>query len=322
MAEFRERIRVHIGDREFSVVGGKFQEMLTAVKQINGRRFVSELKVWQLPSSAEDVQHQLEISGYWLEGGTPVADTPQSPQATMTRPGGDRIRVTVQGHSLVVVGGSFQEMLAAVKNLPGRRFDGESKVWEIPGEPAVIKHLIETAGFQLEGAEKIPLDPVPPPEPANFGPPNAAPSPFEEPDFFGNEDIPTYESPDWWDDGDMLPPALEPPDWLEDELASRPPDDLPLFDDQPPSFVAESPHPAPATDTAPVSRGSDQIRIRLGGIPLVVSGGSFREMLAVVKKIPGRRFDGAEKVWDIPADVTLDSVQQLVKGAGFILRRG
>jgi hypothetical protein len=42
-------------------------------------------------------------------------------------------------------------------------------------------------------------------------------------------------------------------------------------------------------------------------------------MLAVVKTIPGRRFDPAEKVWQIPDDVTLDSVQQVVKAAGFVV---
>jgi len=76
----------------------------------------------------------------------------------------------VQGHSLAVVGGSFQDMLSAVKNLPDRRFDGEKKVWEIPGDLASIKHLIETAGFQLEGASKIPVGPVSPMEAPDFGP--------------------------------------------------------------------------------------------------------------------------------------------------------
>jgi hypothetical protein len=45
-------------------------------------------------------------------------------------------------------------------------------------------------------------------------------------------------------------------------------------------------------------------------------------MLAVVKNIPGRRFDGAEKVWEIPGDVTLETVQQVVKAAGFVVKRG
>ena len=32
-----------------------------------------------------------------------------------------------------------------------------------------------------------------------------------------------------------------------------------------------------------------------------------------------RRFDAAEKAWHIPDDVALDSVQQAIKAAGFVL---
>ena len=73
MTQRKDRIRVHVGGKEFSVVGGSFQEMLAVVKQVNGRRFVSELKVWQLPGTVEDVQRQLDISGYQLEGGAPAS---------------------------------------------------------------------------------------------------------------------------------------------------------------------------------------------------------------------------------------------------------
>lgn len=329
MAERRDRIRVHIADQEFNVVGGKFQEMLAAVKQIAGRRFVGELKVWQLPGPVEDVQNQLDISGFHLEGGIPLAG-PVSSTPAPPRSGGDRIRVSVQGHQLAVVGGSFQEMLAAVKNLPGRRFDGEAKIWEVPGELSIIKNLIEAVGFRLEGAENIPPGPVPTMEPPDFDRSyerDIAPPPFEEPDFLGDDEAPPFEPPDWWDDESMPPSPSEPPDWWADEMDALPPDayddaaESPTVDHKPPSFQSGSPPPAVMDPTSP-PRGGDQIRIRVGGIPLVVTGGSFREMLAVVKNIPGRRFNGAEKVWEIPGDVTLDAVQQVVKAAGFVVKRG
>lgn len=318
MNERRDRIRVHIEGKEYSVVGGQFQDMLAAVKQINGRRFVGALKVWKLPGSAEEIQHQLDLSGYWLEGGTPVSETAQTESPAPARAGGDRIRVRLQGHELAVVGGSFGDMLEAVKGVPGRRFDAESKIWEIPGEVAIIKHLIETAGFQLEGAEKISTGPVskemPPLDFANET--SAAPPSFEEPDFFDDDDVPPYEPPDWWDDDNMPPPAVEPPDWWEEEMAARPTEEPQPIDSQPPAPAG------PTLAPAPPARGSDQIRIRVGGIPLVVTGGEFRQMLDVVKKIPGRRFDGQDKVWDIPADVGIESVQQAVNAAGFLLQRG
>jgi hypothetical protein len=311
MAEQKDRIRVQIEGRAYAVVGGNFQDMLAVVKQINGRRFVSEQKVWQLPGSAENIQNQLEISGFWLEeGGTPMAQEAKPAQVAPPKSsGGDRIRVLIQGHELAVVGGSFQDMLAEVKNLPGRRYNGERKIWEIPGDGGVILGLVQAAGYQLEGVEKLQLGPAP-----SFEPPKLAskkePPPYRAPAFQDNDDIPPYEPPDWWDD-DNLPPPMETPDWFDDETASLPPNE--------PGFPGQR-----RTDNSPpaATRGNDQIRIRVGGIPMVVSGGEFKAMLDVIKKIPGRRFDSQDKVWDIPAEMGLEGVQQMVKAAGFMMERG
>jgi len=134
----QDRIRVHIEGQEFSVVGGSFQECLAAIKQINGRRFASEQKYGSCPapwpiSSASGYQR------YRLEGGQPVAGAPASSPTPPPGLAGDRVRVLVAGHPLAVVGGGFQEMLAVVKNLPGRRFDSASKVWEISVRSAWLK---------------------------------------------------------------------------------------------------------------------------------------------------------------------------------------
>jgi hypothetical protein len=296
MDQRKDRIRIQVEGKEFSVVGGSFQDMLAAVKQINGRRFVGELKVWQLPGTIEDIQRQLEISGYRLEGGTPLAGAPSPGQSPAARAGGDRIRILVQGHQLAVVGGSFQDMLAAVKNLPGRRFDADAKIWEIPGEVAVVKGMIQTAGFELEGAESIPVQAAPPMEPPVFVSQNPSPPAFEPPDFFDDDDDFPYEPPAWWDDSP--PPSFDEP-----------------FSPEQPAPFEEA---LPSSDKQSLA-GGDQIRLRLGDVPLVVSGGSFQEMLALVKKIPGRRFNPDEKVWEIPAEIELASVQQAMRAAGFVL---
>lgn len=291
MAQQKDRIRVHIEGREYAVVGGAFQDMLAAVKQVSGRRFVGDLKVWQLPGSLDEIQRQLDISGFQLEGGKPV---PASDRPQTDRPTGDRIRVLVEGRLLAVTGGAFQDMLAAVKNLPGRRFNGDTKTWEIPGQAAVVKGMIQAAGFDLEGAEDLSAGPAPPMEPPDFGQPAPPPPPFEPPDFFDGDDLPPFEPPDWWD-------GEEPP---------------PLFEDEP--YPGEPPEPRrPSGPAAPA--GGDRIRLRLGEMALAVSGGSFKEMLEVVKQIPGRRFDPDEKVWLIPGDIDLETVQQAVRAAGFVL---
>jgi hypothetical protein len=323
----KNRIRVHIEGREYSVVGGSFNEMLAAVKQINGRRFVSELKVWQLPGTVEDVQHQLEISGYYLEGGTPVTDTSPADQTLPSQLRGDRIRIIVQGHQLAVVGGTFQDMLAAIKSLPGRRFDKDAKIWEIPGELAVIKGMLQVAGFELEGVENIPLESVPPMELPPFSSstePDLSSSPSEQFDFFGHDDPFPFETPTWEED-DLTPPPPNPPDWWDDELVS-PPDDYPddeITPFEPESFPFEAKPSVPPPTVASAGRpGGDRIRIRVGAVPLIVTGGSFQEMLTVIKNIPGRRFNGQEKVWEIPDDVGLAAVKQIVNAAGFMVEPG
>lgn len=302
MADRKDRVRIHIEGQEFSVVGGSFSEMLAAVKQINGRRFVGELKVWQLPGTVDEVRRQLEIGNFELEGGRPVSAETQEAQ-----PGGDRIRIRVGEHRLVVVGGSFQEMLAAVKNLPGRRFDGETKTWEIAGDVGVVKGMLEAAGFQLEGAQDIRIDPVAPMEALPFGQDTPPPA-YEAPDFGGDSDEPPFEPPDWWDDG-------PPPDL-----------DYRTYDEPSPTDLEPSPFEPEPSDpvfsSSPASSSGDRIRLRLGETPLMVSGGSFQEMLAVVKNIPGRRFNSEDKVWEVPDDITLDSVQQAVQAAGFVLLPG
>jgi hypothetical protein len=218
----------------------------------------------------------------------------------------DRIRVHIEGKAYSVVGGSFQEMLAAVKNLPGRRFDSANKVWEVPGDVGVVKGMLEAAGFNLEGVENIALGPVPPMEPPDVTGSMAPPPPeaFEPPDFLDDDEVPPFEPPDWWDEG--------PPPYFEEE--SYPAELTPSPDQATAKSVP--PEPLPMAEAAPTG---DRIRLKLADRSLVVTGGSFQEMLAVVKKIPGRRFNPEEKVWEIPSDIGLESVQQAVNAVGFIL---
>lgn len=302
MNERKDRIRVQIGGQEYFLVGGGFQEMLAAIKQINGRRFISEAKVWQLPGDVENIQNQFDISGYRLEGGGPVAAKPSAVPAPASTPGGDRVRVSIGGRRLAVVGGSFQDMLSLVKSLPQRRFDSDTKLWEISGDVGVIKGMVEAAGFQLEGAANIPLSPVPPMETPDFGgPDDVPPPPFEEPTFFDDDE-------------------LEPPPWLMEDLARRNFEEdyfsEPSVADEPLPFT---PEPLPTRSSS--TRAGDRIRVSLEGLPLVVSGGSFQDMLAFIKSLPGRRFNAEERVWEIPSSISLESLSQRISAAGFVLEQ-
>jgi hypothetical protein len=211
-------------------------------------------------------------------------------------------------------------MLEAVKGVPGRRFDPDSKIWELPGEVSIIQQLIEAAGFQLEGIDtKAP--PKPPAkklEPADFGPKKVEPPPFEELEFDDDEDIPLYEAPDWWDDEKAPPPPPAPPDWWQEEPASEP-FGAPAEEE----FVNTDRVKLPPASSANFdSNSNDQIRIRVGGIPFVISGASFQQMLATIKSLPGRRFDTEDKTWDIPADMGIEGFKKKMASAGFVVQRG
>ena len=124
-----------------------------------------------------------------------------------------------------------------------------------------------------------------------------------------DDDIAPMEAPDWWDEDDMPPPM--PPD-EGDSAGDFPPFDEPLpFDNE----------PGPRATVTGRAEG-DRIRLRLGETSLVVSGGSFQEMLTAIKNIPGRRFNSQDKIWELPADLTLDSVEQSIQAAGFDLLPG
>lgn len=139
-----------------------------------------------------------------------------------------RIKIRVENRDYDVVGDDFQQILAAVKALPNRRFNGQLKLWEVADSLAMVRGQLENSGFLLEGGM-----------------------------------------------------------------------------------------PAPAGPPAGASAGSDRIKIEVAGYPLVVSGGSFQAMLAIIKDLPGRRFDSERRQWSIPG--TLAEIKAHLEKKGFTL---
>lgn len=179
--ERRSGIKIRVENTDFEVTGGEFQQLLAAVKALPGRRFVSAQKLWTVTGSVALVRGQIENSGFKLEGGTPVSAV----DAAQTAPSNDRIRISVEEQPMVVTGGAFQTMLAAIKEIQGRRFDGQTKQWTLPGSISEIKAYFDEKGMQVENAEK-------PPQPAKKGqgqtlPPETPPVPNEIP-FLSEEE--------------------------------------------------------------------------------------------------------------------------------------
>jgi hypothetical protein len=64
----------------------------------------------------------------------------------------DSIKVEVEGRTFSVVGGGFREMLAAIKDIEGRTFDGQRRVWTLPCSLEVARETLEAEGYEVQGA--------------------------------------------------------------------------------------------------------------------------------------------------------------------------
>jgi hypothetical protein len=297
--ERRDSIRIRVEKIDYEVVGGEFQEILAAVKALPKRRFNGQLKLWEVDGSLAMVRGQIENSGFYLEGGTPVTGAERTAEPVRTE---EQIKLNVAGYPLLLTGASFQEMLTAIKEVPGRRFDGETKQWSLPGTLAEIQAHFEKRKMRLERVETA-----------------AAPTaPLFDDEGFDEAEI---------DFSPSRRPAPPPPDDL------FPPQDM--YDDfqdeedydEVPFSPAEPTRPQPSASAQPSANKSaafsgrrDQIRVIVGNMSLVVVGGSFQEMLTAIKEIPGRRFDSESKRWLLSEDI--NSVQQHIKAKGFRLEEG
>ncbi len=279
-----DKIKIRVGNADYFVTGGDFSSLLAVVKALPNRRYIGAQKLWLVEGSVEMVRGQIENSGFLLEGGTPVpADATPLPTTDS-----DSIKIATATFTATITGAPFSELLAAIKALPERRFDGENKRWTVSGSMLELKNYFEEKGMQMEN---IVAEKAPPPQPTAPALPNVSAPPVP-PNFPADFAPPPDDFPEM---DDIMPPA----------------DILPPPDD---SFAP--PVNAPATKSAAPAR-RDQIRVIVGNRPLVIVGGTFQEMLAAVKEIPGRRFDGDTKRWLLPDDVA--SVQQHLNSKGFRL---
>ncbi len=280
-----DKIKIRVQNTDYFVTGGAFSDLLTVVKNLPNRRFVSQQKLWAIDASLEMVKGQIENSGFFLEGGTPVSEDATPPPVATD----DRIKIETASFSAEITGAAFQDMLTAIKAMPERRFDGNTKRWTLSGSMLEIKNYFEAKGMSLD---KIETKKSPPPQPEKFTLPvqNEAPPLPDDIPFFDDDDIPFEDFFDG-DAGDFVSPP-------------------------PPAPMS----PAGTTPAKPAPQRNnrrDQIRVRVGEQSLVIVGGTFQEMLAAVKDIPGRRFDGESKQWQLPDDIS--SVQQHLNAKGFVI---
>ena len=301
------RIKIRVEEKDYEVTGGTFQQILAAVKALPKRRFNGQLKLWEVSGSLDMVRGQLENSGFTVAGGTPVAKAALTEPSTYT----DQIKVNLAGQAMAVTGDSFGAMLEIIKAIPGRRFDVEAKQWVIPGTFSETKAQLAKHNLTLEilpGQPALPADQAVEGTNADYD----QADPFAETAVYGPSEtvVPPPPPP---------PPAdfFQPDDFYDEEIQEY--EDL-IYEDIADPFAPPPPAEMPASAGPPAGSASgrrDQIRVIVANQALVVVGGTFQEMLAAIKTIPDRRFDGESKQWLLPNDV--ESVQQHLAAKGFRL---
>ena len=201
-----DRVVIRIGTEERAMVGGAFADMLEVIKAIEGRQFLARERAWKLPGTPEEVQEALAKIGYrvvTLEEADELPDTESTrvppPAASAASPRRDQIRIRTNEGEGLVVGGNFRDMLQAIKEIEGRRFVSESKLWDIPGSIAAVRAQVEARGYALELPGDAPVGgaPVSEAQAARQAPASwPQPAPDEEPPFFFSDEPPEDDEDD------------------------------------------------------------------------------------------------------------------------------
>jgi hypothetical protein len=144
----QEQIRIRTTDGQYAIIGGDFQSMLAFVRGLPGRRFRSDERIWEIPTTVGEIQKASEAAGFHVtadtEVGKPLRSTPRT-----AAPEGDRVLIRTAEGDRAITGGAFAEMVAAVKGLPQRKWLTKEKMWEVGGALAEIERAISQQGFQI-----------------------------------------------------------------------------------------------------------------------------------------------------------------------------
>lgn len=63
----------------------------------------------------------------------------------------DSIKIITENTEYTVIGGTFYEMLAAIKDIPGRKFNSAKRAWTIPASLEVVRETLEAKGYEVHG---------------------------------------------------------------------------------------------------------------------------------------------------------------------------
>jgi hypothetical protein len=219
----------------------------------------------------------------------------------------------------VVTGGEFEDMVDAVRQIPGRRWDPQARAWRLPCTLDEARRQLQVVGLRVEGSATVIIqeeppavqEPPPPSRPrdqvtvrATDGEAGVVGGPFWDMVRL----VKTIEGRRWqprdkvWE----LPCTLEVAQRVVEAAG---------FSLRLPGEEALAPPPV-SEETAPSTGGwTAQVRIQATDGPAVVTGGPFRAIVDAVKTIEGRRWQPGPKHWQLPC--SLDEAARLLEKVGY-----
>lgn len=154
-----DRVRVQIEGSDYWASGPAFATIVAIVKELADARFDRAQRLWMIPGEPKQIQAELKSQGVVLQliSGPVISVVPPSkpPAPKIERPR-DVIAVSCGGKEYWVSGGSFQNMVNAVKDVPGRRWDAARKVWTVPEPLFEAERILQDAGFTIVPAPEQP----------------------------------------------------------------------------------------------------------------------------------------------------------------------
>ncbi len=149
----QEQIRIRTQDGQYLIIGGDFQSMLRVVRELPGRRFRGDEKIWEIPARIEEVQRAVEAAGFHVTADSEMGHA-LSPAAARREP--EQVRIRTSEGDKAVVGGDFKSMLAVIKELEGRQWLAAERIWAVPGPVSELVVALAAHGLQLVDApEKV-----------------------------------------------------------------------------------------------------------------------------------------------------------------------
>lgn len=148
-------------DGRFVVAFPYNPELVTAVKEIDGRRFDPTAKAWTVPfASAPQVRALCDTYGFQPSHMAITAfRSDEAPEARTSPVGGT---ITQKGHRFRIQFPYDPDAVRAIKEINGRRWDPEEKVWVVPiSSIRLVSEFCRKFGINTSAIEGVPdSDPV------------------------------------------------------------------------------------------------------------------------------------------------------------------